>query len=527
MIELQDVSVTYADESRPVLSGVSLHIPEGDLALVAGPTGSGKSTLLGCLTNLVPRFTGGRRTGRVVLDGIDITSVAPRELADRVGYVGQNPLAGFVTDTVESELAFGMEQLGVEASRMRVRVEEVLDLLGITDLRRRALRTLSGGQQQRVAIASVLTARPRVLVLDEPTSALDPVAAEDVVSLLSRLVHDLGITVVMAEHRMERVVEFCDAVVLVDHATVRTGAPREILSVSPVAPPLVDLGRSSGWTPLPLTIRDGRRAARIERETWRAAPPRLPEPRAASGEGLVAAGIVVSYGPVVAVRDVALDARAGHVTALVGRNGCGKSSLLWAIHGAGPRKAGTVTVDGRPAVAGDIALVPQTASDLLYLASVTEELEVADADASLTPGSTGAILDALVPGVDRDHHPRDLSEGQRLALVLAVQLARSPDVVLLDEPTRGLDYAGKAGLSRILHQLADSGRTVVVATHDAEFVATTCDRVVVMAEGEVVDTGPAREIIAGSSMLATQCARVFSPVPLLTVAEVRAARGDA
>ena len=207
MIELHDITVTYADEASPVLRDVSLHIPEGDLALVAGPTGSGKSTLLGCLTNLVPRFTGGRRTGRVILDGTDVTAVAPRELADRIGYVGQNPLAGFVTDTVESELAFGMEQLGMEASRMRVRVEEVLDLLGITDLRRRALRTLSGGQQQRVAIASVLTARPRVLVLDEPTSALDPVAAEDVVSLLSRLVHDLGITVVMAEHRMERVVE--------------------------------------------------------------------------------------------------------------------------------------------------------------------------------------------------------------------------------------------------------------------------------------------------------------------------------
>ncbi len=527
MIELQDITVTYADEARPVLRNVSLHIPEGDLALVAGPTGSGKSTLLGCLTNLVPRFTGGRRTGKVILDGLDVTAAAPRDLADRIGYVGQNPLAGFVTDTVESELAFGMEQLGMEASRMRVRVEEVLDLLGITDLRRRALRTLSGGQQQRVAIASVLTVRPRVLVLDEPTSALDPVAAEDVVSLLSRLVHDLGITVVMAEHRMERVVEFCDSVVLVDGLSVMTGSPRDILSHSPVAPPLVELGRESGWTPLPLTIRDGRRAARRERDAWRAAPPALPDPREPVGDGLVAEGMVVAYGSLVAVRDVTLNARAGHVTALVGRNGCGKSSLLWAIHGAGPRKAGKVTVAGSSTTAGDIALVPQTASDLLYLASVAEELAIADADAALPSGATGAILDQLVAGIDRDHHPRDLSEGQKLALVLAVQLARSPDVVLLDEPTRGLDYAGKAGLSRILHQLADGGRTVVVATHDAEFVATTCDQVVVMAEGEIVDSGPAREIIAGSAMLATQCARVYAPVPMLTVAEVRAARAPA
>jgi energy-coupling factor transport system ATP-binding protein len=242
------------------------------------------------------------------------------------------------------------------------------------------------------------------------------------------------------------------------------------------------------------------------------------------GDGLVADGIVVTYGSVVAVRDATLQARAGHVTALVGRNGCGKSSLLWACHGAGSRKAGSVTIAGHPSKLGDIALVPQTASDLLYLTSVAEELELADADADLPTGSTGAILDELVLGIDRAQHPRDLSEGQKLALVLAVQLARSPDVVLLDEPTRGLDYVGKAALTRILRTLADAGHTVVVATHDAEFVAATCDAVVVMADGELVDSGPAREIITGSSMLATQCARVYGPVEMLTVSEVLAAR---
>ncbi|HET7725278.1 MAG TPA: ATP-binding cassette domain-containing protein [Propionibacteriaceae bacterium] len=524
MIQLDGVTVRYAESPTPVLDDVTLHIPEGDLALVAGQTGSGKSTLLGCLTNLVPRFTGGHRTGRVILDGADITTAAPRDLADLIGYVGQNPLAGFVTDTVESELAFGMEQLGVDPSRMRVRVEEVLDLLGITDLRRRALRTLSGGQQQRVAIASVLTARPRVLVLDEPTSALDPVAAEDVVSLLSRLVHDLGLTVVMAEHRMERVVEFCDRVVLVARGSVQSGEPREMLSVSPVAPPLVDLGRRSGWSPLPLTIRDGRRTARAERTAWRERPPVLREHTTPSGEGLVADGVIVSYGSLVAVRGATLTASAGHVTALVGRNGCGKSSLLWAVQGSGSRKAGRITVDGSPASSGDVALVPQTASDVLYLPTVAEELALADADAGCPSGAAGAILDELVDGVDPDQHPRDLSEGQKLALVLAVQLVRSPRVVLLDEPTRGLDYAGKAVLTRMLRAQADAGRTVVIATHDAEFVAATCDRVVVMAEGEIVDEGPARDIITSSAMLATQCARVYAPVELLTVAEVLTAR---
>ena len=188
----------------------------------------------------------------------------PRDRAHVVGYVGQDPTAGFVTDTVEEELAYGMEQLGLDAPTMRRRVEETLDLLGIADLRGRDLRTLSGGQQQRVAIGSVLTMHPRVLVLDEPTSALDPTAAEDVLATLTRLVHDLGVTVVIAEHRLERVAPFADRIVLVGaDGRVRVGDPAVMLEHSPVAPPIVELGRWAGWSPLPLTVRDARRRASL------------------------------------------------------------------------------------------------------------------------------------------------------------------------------------------------------------------------------------------------------------------------
>ncbi|HEU4811652.1 MAG TPA: ABC transporter ATP-binding protein, partial [Nocardioides sp.] len=202
MIELRGIRFAYGD--RPVLDGVDLSIEEGELVLVSGPTGVGKSTLLGVVTGLVPRFSGGTLDGDVLLDGESVVRRPPRDRAHVVGYVGQDPAAGFVTDTVEEELAYGMEQLGLPADTMRRRVEETLDLLGIADLRARDLRTLSGGQQQRVAIGSVLTMHPRLLVLDEPTSALDPTAAEDVLATLTRLVHDLGISVLMAEHRLER-----------------------------------------------------------------------------------------------------------------------------------------------------------------------------------------------------------------------------------------------------------------------------------------------------------------------------------
>ncbi|MGM1064691.1 ABC transporter ATP-binding protein, partial [Saccharothrix sp. Mg75] len=213
MIRFENVTVTYRDAGAPVLAGVDLHVPEGELCLVVGRTGSGKSTLLRAVNGLVPHFTGGTLAGRVLVDGRDTRTHPPRELADVVGVVAQDPQAGFVTDSVEEELAYSMESLGLPNAVMRKRVEETLDLLGLAGLRDRPLATLSGGQQQRVAVGAALTAHPRVLVLDEPTSALDPGAAEDVLAALHRLVHDLGMTVLIAEHRLERVAQYADRVV--------------------------------------------------------------------------------------------------------------------------------------------------------------------------------------------------------------------------------------------------------------------------------------------------------------------------
>ena len=207
-----------------------------------------------------------------------------------------------MTDTVEEELAYGMEQLGLPAETMRRRVEETLDLLGIADLRDRDLRTLSGGQQQRVAIGSVLTMHPRLLVLDEPTSALDPTAAEDVLATITRLVHDLGVSVLLAEHRLERVVPFADRICLVPgDGSLAVGEPAEVLATSPVVPPLVELGRAAGWSPLPLTVRDARRLA----PSLELAPP-LVDPPAAASAGVVVSGLTVVHGRTVAVREVSL-----------------------------------------------------------------------------------------------------------------------------------------------------------------------------------------------------------------------------
>ncbi|HEY1830575.1 MAG TPA: ATP-binding cassette domain-containing protein [Acidimicrobiales bacterium] len=534
MIRFDHVTVTYADADLPVLRDVDFEVAEGELALVVGRTGVGKSTLLGAVNGLVPHFTGGTLAGRVLVDGRETRTHKPRELADVVGMVGQDPLAGFVTDTVEEELAYVMEQLAVPPEVMRKRVEETLDLLGIAELRDRALVELSGGQQQRVAIGSVLTAQPRILVLDEPTSALDPTAAEEVLAAITRLVHDLGVTVVLAEHRLERVVQYADSVIEVRaDGTVHKGAPAAMLASTKVAPPTVELGRLALWSPLPLSVRDARRAVgplRVQLAAIAVPPLRRSVPRRRGEMLLRARNVVVRYGPVVAVGGVDLDLVAGEVTALMGRNGSGKSSLLWAIQGSGPRQAGVVSVDCADPKALSTAkaralvgLVPQTPADLLYLDTVDLELGQADEESGGESGGARRLLDRLAPGIDGAMHPRDLSEGQRLALVLAIQLAAAPRVVLLDEPTRGLDYSAKRSLIEMMDQLASDGHSVVIATHDVEFVAAAADRVMVMAAGDVVADGPTSEVLVASPAFAPQVAKILAPLEYLTIDQVREA----
>ncbi|MFF3320214.1 ABC transporter ATP-binding protein [Streptomyces sp. NPDC003035] len=581
MIRFENVSVTYGDAGEPTLRDLSLTVPEGELVLLVGPSGVGKSTLLGAVSGLVPHFTGGTLSGRVTVAGRDTRTHKPRELADVVGTVGQDPLAHFVTDTVEDELAYGMESLGLAPAVMRRRVEETLDLLGLAELRDRPIATLSGGQQQRVAIGSVLTPHPKVLVLDEPTSALDPAAAEDVLAVLQRLVHDLGTTVLMAEHRLERVVQYADQVLLLPEGVM--GPPADVMAISPVHPPVVALGRLAGWTPLPLTIRDARRRATPLRTRLKDRTPQPPgalspqpgtglpgsggaegraaapggqppsSPRQGFGKGwgaglslfrrrttgthapaptllLDVRALGVRRGRVEALRHIDIHVAPGETVALMGRNGAGKSTLLNTLVGMIPPTSGTALVGGRVPHRTDprelirqVGLVPQEPRDLLYADTVAAECSAADTDADAPPGTCRSLVSELLPGVADDTHPRDLSEGQRLALALAVVLTGRPPLLLLDEPTRGLDYAAKARLVAHLRELAAAGHAIVLATHDVELAAELAHRVVILAGGEVVADGPTSEVVVSSPAFSPQVAKILAPEPWLTVEQVRKA----
>ena len=547
MITFDNVEVRYADDGPAAVSGIDLVVEEGELCLLAGTTGSGKSTVLSAVNGLVPHFTGGTFSGRVVTDGRDTAQHRPRDLADVVGYVGQNPSASFVTSSVTDELAYTMESLGLPRRAMRRRIEDTLDLLGIDDLRDRVPAELSGGQQQRVAIAAVLAANPSVLALDEPTSALDPLSAEDVLAAISRLVHDVGTTVLVAEHRLDRVLGSADtlAFLTAGEAGIRTGRLPAAAGACPLRPPVVELGVAMGWSPPTVTVRSARqRAAGIrERLTARGlaaasgrAPARAAGPPLAETHGL---SVTLGRRPAIAaLTDVSLSMHAGQITAVMGRNGSGKSTLLRALAGLHPPTRGRVTLSGTEDAAAEPArlrpaelvrrfgLVPQNPGDLLYLPSVAAECAEADDRSGAAPGRCRELLQGLVGPIDPAAHPRDLSEGQRLGVAIAVVMTSDPPLLALDEPTRGLDYPARRRVGSLLAALADAGRGVLLATHDVELVAELADRAVVLAHGRVVDTGSAEAVLTATPAFAPAMAKVFRPVPMLTPSEAIAAALD-
>jgi energy-coupling factor transport system ATP-binding protein len=485
VITLDAVSYRYPEADCPALSDITAAVEPGEVILLRGPSGSGKSTLLRCLNGLVPHNTGGRFRGRVVAYGLDTRDHPPRELATRVGFVFQHPDSQFVLEDVEAELAFGLENLGLSRPLMRKRVEEVIDQVGINPLRRRRIDTLSGGERQRVAIAAALAMHPDALVLDEPTSQLDPQAAEDVLQVVLRLVAELGMTTVIAEHRVERIAPYVDRIWTLDAGVLRDQPPRMALAEGGARPPVVDLALRAGWTPVPLGLRD----ARIHAQ-------RLPVVRAnpvpADGHGQIICrvdGLEHRYDTAPAVQGVSLTLRGGEVVALMGRNGSGKTSLLRLIAGLLRPQRGTVTHEG------SAAYVPQDADSLLFAPSVGEELH----------GQSAEVIAPFAGWLHR--YPRDLSSGERQQLAIALMGARA-DLLLLDEPTRGLDPQVKRALTAYLKTRASAGAGIVVATHDVEWAARTADRILLMADGEIYADGPPAAVLSDSLVFATQISKL-------------------
>ncbi len=545
MITINQLTYTYPNSSRIALQDVAWQVNAGDFVLVAGPSGSGKSTLLRCLNGLVPHFTGGVIDGVVLVNGLDAVALGPHALSRHVGFVLQNPEAQAVLDRVEPEIAFGLENAALPVQEMRVRVEEVLDLLDLTPLRERPLTTLSGGERQRVAIATALALRPQILVLDEPTSQLDPQSAEEVLRALVRLNEDLGLTVILAEHRLERVLRYVDRVTYLENGRIVVDEPARLaVAHLPQLPPLARLGRELGWQPLPLTVKEGRRFARdVEVKRWGGEGVKgcggeevissLAHPLTRSPALLTADKLAFAYNGRATLNNVSLQLHAGETVALMVRNGAGKSTLLKCLVGLLRPARGEVRVNGRSTQGRDAAdicrqaaYLPQNPDDLLFAETVAEELAVTLRNHGLIrQNGVAGLLEQLGLAHVAAEYPRDLSVGQRQRVALGAVAITRPKLLLLDEPTRGLDYAAKQTLVAIWRRWLAEGMGLLLVTHDVELVAQIADRALIMSQGEIIAEGETAEILATSPLFAPQIARLFPGSGWLTVEDALAGIG--
>jgi len=535
VISLRDVTYTYPNTDVPVLCDLSLELEEGDFLLVIGASGAGKSTLLRCLNGLIPHFYGGVLRGEIRVAGRDPVAEEPRGMSDLVGFVFQDPEAQFVVDSVEDELAFAMENHNLPQSLMRKRVEEVLDQLNIAPLRHRRVSTLSGGEKQRVAIGAVLTLQPKVLVLDEPTSQLDPQAAEEVLTTLQKLNSDLGLTIVLSEHRLERVAQYVDQLLYMPGGgqPPLIGPPGEVLAQVDLCPPLVTLAKELGWDPLPLTIKEGQRfAKRLQLQSSL-----FPSPAPlADGTELVGAkpqpvvnvsDLWFSYGQREALCGINLTVGQGEFVALMGRNGSGKTTLLKQIMGLLHPDRGRVELWGEDtrrlkteAIVQRVGYLPQNPNALLFADTLRDELDFTRRSQGLPLGGYEEFLRALGLEQHINAYPRDLSVGERQRAALAAILVAGPEVILLDEPTRGLDYPQKRALADFLAERCRQGKMVIMSTHDVELVTRCADRVVILGEGQVVVDGPVRAVMAESLVFSSQVNKLFRDDRFLTVEDV-------
>ncbi len=545
MIRLQNVTYSYPEASTPVLRNLALEVEEGEFLLVGGPSGSGKSTLLRCFNGLVPHFYGGTLTGQIEVAGLDPVAAGPGEMSRHVGLVFQDPEAQCIAGVVEDELAFAMENYGLPEAEMLRRIEQVLAALGIAHLSGRRLETLSGGERQRVAIGAVLTLQPRLLVLDEPTSQLDPEGAAEVLEALLRLNRELGLTLVLSEHRLERVAAYAHRMLYLpggDRPALQ-GTPREVLAQVELVPPLVALGRARGWQPLPLTVEEARsfldkqvglvdngaagsQPFHASRITFHVSDVDAPPVSASTMPfpAISVRSLSFSYNSRPALHDVNLEVGPGEVVALMGPNGAGKTTLLKLLVGLLRPREGEIKVAGLDTrrvtleqLIAYVGYVPQNPNVLLFADTVAGELDFTLKQHKQGFSSYGNLPHLLGLDPYMERYPRDLSVGERQRVALAAILVADPQVILLDEPTRGLDYGQKEALVTFLRQQRLVGRAVLLATHDVELAARCADRLVILRDGAVEADGPVGTVMGEHPAFASQINRLYGDARHLTV----------
>ena len=527
--KIENLSFSYpASKDKRSLDSVSLSINKGEYTVILGRSGCGKTTLLRHLKSVLAPV--GKRSGEIYFCGTPLDKVSVREQASGIGYVMQNPDDQIVTDKVWHELAFGLESLGCEQRAIRSRVAEMACYFGIQDWFHRNVCELSGGQKQLLNLASVMAMQPRVLILDEPTSQLDPIAASDFLNTVRKINTELGTTVIITEHRLEDIFPYADrAVVMEEGRVIADGAPNDIgrilydshspMSRAMPAPVRIFYGVGAEGK-APLTVREGRNwlssefAHRPETDSLPVTPfdDEVDEPALSLKE------VWFRYeknSPDI-LRGVSLDLPKGSLCAIVGGNGAGKSTTLKAICGVCKPYRGKIKIFGRPQnkykrtelFSGCLAMLPQDPKSLFVKKSVREDLlEMTKDENRINQTAELCQITELT-----DSHPYDLSGGEVQRAALCKVLLCEPKLLLLDEPTKGMDAFFKDSFAQILKSLTEKGITILMVSHDIEFCAEHADRVSMFFDGGIVTTDTPRSFFAGNSFYTTAASRMSKHV---------------
>lgn len=515
---IEHLTFAYPKAASPALDNVSFSVREGEFFLLCGVSGGGKSTLLRHLKSVLTPY--GTRSGRVLLDGKPLETWDARTQAQRIGFVLQQPDDQLVTDKVWHELAFGLESLGTDAQTMRLRVGEMASFFGIQTWFDRSVDTLSGGQKQLLNLASVMAMHPDVLVLDEPTGQLDPIAAAEFLHTVQRLNRELGVTVILSEHRLEDALPMADrAAVLEQGRLTALGTPDEVARAllergSPffaaMPTPVRVWGGVGAPGKCPLDIRAGRALL----ETLRPCPlPATDTPADSDGAPLLQlreCWFRYDRDGADVLKGLSLTVRAGELLAIVGGNGAGKSTALAVLAGQRRPYRGKVLQKAKR-----IAALCQEPRAMFVKDTVRADLEDALRTLSLPAAERQPRMDAAVAAMALspllERHPFDLSGGEQQRAAIAKLLLARPDVLLLDEPTKGMDAAFRTSFGALLRALCEQGTAVVLVSHDIEFCAAYADRAALLFDGQILSEGRTRAFFAGNHFYTTAANRMARP----------------
>ncbi|MBQ7378224.1 MAG: ATP-binding cassette domain-containing protein [Clostridia bacterium] len=513
ILEIKDLTFSYPGSTRRVLDNLTLSIREGEFCVLCGATGSGKSTLLRlCKREIAPN---GAVSGKILFKNTPKEQLSDKEAAVRIGFVCQQPDQQIVCDKVWHELAFGLENLGLSQSEIARRVAEMAGYLGIEPWYDMPISALSGGQKQLLNLASVMVMHPDLLILDEPTSQLDPIAAAEFIHTLKKLNRDFSLTVLIAEHRLEELVPMCDRlIVLKDGRLLGADTPRALMpriAQHPLLlasmPTATRVACAIGNRTYPLAVKEGREMIAKYTFSSRSLPESAAAPKANKALELKSVHYRYDRQAPDVLRNLSLTLYEGETLCVLGGNGSGKSTMLGVASGVYKPYAGSVSVFGKKLKEYKnqslyrecLSLLPQDVQTVFLCNTVGEELADAKVDLSSLPFDLSHLLDT---------HPYDLSGGEQQLLALAKVLATKPRVLLMDEPTKGLDAEKKERLLEILRALKKRGVSILIVTHDVEFAALCADRCVLFFRGAAVSDGLPRAFFAENNFYTTAARRM-------------------